>query len=194
MIRSINKNMPRIVSLYLILAFFYFQVFCLIPDNRSDLLASDQPTTCADRLDEAEEFYYDGEFDKTIKIVNQCLLQESLPKEEQVRSYTILARTYLAKVDTIRTKDNIRIILKLEPTYQPTIEQETPKYVSLVEKVRKEQEQLAVIESSTGISSWLLIGAGSVAAVAIIAIVASGGSDDKGTQDTSLPKPPDFPE
>jgi hypothetical protein len=176
------------------LAFFYFQVFCLIPDNRSGLFASDQPTSCEDRLDEAEEFYYDGEFDKTIKIVNQCLLQESLPKEEEVRSYTILARTYLAKEDTIRTKDNIRIILKLEPSYQPTIEQETPKYVDLVADVRKEEDQLAAAEAGTGISSWLLISAGSVAAVAIIAIVASGGSDEEETQNTSLPNPPDFPE
>jgi hypothetical protein len=186
--------MPRIIPLYLILAFFYLQIFCLIPNNKSGLLASDQSTTCADRLDEAEEIYYDGEFDKTIKIVNQCLLQESLPKEEQVRSYTILARTYLAKEDSIKTKENMRIILKIEPSYQPTIEQETPTFVNLVAEVRKEQEQMAVAETSSGISSWLLIGAGSAAAVAIIAIVASGGSDDNGAQNTSLPKPPDFPE
>jgi len=186
--------MPRIITLYLILAFIYLQIFCFIPDKRSGLFASDQPTTCAERLDEAEEFYYDGEFDKTIKIVNQCLLQESLPKKEQVRSYTILARTYLAKEDTIKTKDNIRIILKLEPTYQPTIEQETPGYVNLVTSVRKEEDQLAAAEVGTGISSWLLIGAGSAAAVAIIAILASGGSDDSESQNTSLPKPPDFPD
>jgi hypothetical protein len=186
--------MPRIIPLYVILAFFYLQVFCSIPDSRYSLLASDQPTTCADRLDEAEEFYYDGEFDRTINIVNQCLLQESLPKEEQVRSYTILARTYLAKEDTIKTKDNIQIILKLEPSYQPTIEQETPKYVNFVAEVIKEQDELAAAEVGTGISSWLLIGAGSAAAVAIIAIVASGSSDENGTQETSLPKPPDFPE
>jgi hypothetical protein len=82
----------------------------------------------------------------------------------------------------------------LEPTYRPTIEQETPNYVNLVAEVRKEEDQLAAAEAGAGISSWLLIGAGSAAAVAIIAIVASSGSDDKGTQDTSLPKPPDFPE
>lgn len=191
---SINKNMPRIIPLYMILAFFYLQVICMMPDNRYSLLASDQPTTCADRLDEAEELYYDGEFDKTIQIVNHCLQQESLPKKIQVRSYSILARTYLAKEDTIKTEDNIRIILKLEPSYQPTIEQETPKYVKLVAEVRKEQDQLAAAEAGTGISSWLLIGAGGAAAVAIIAIVASGSSDENGTQETSLPKPPDFPE
>jgi len=194
MLRTFNTNVPKIVPLYLALAFFYLQVFCLIPDIRSDLLASEQPTTCADRLDEAEEFYYDGEFDKTIQIINQCLQQNTLPRNEQVRSYTILARTYLAKEDTIKTKDNIRIILKLDPSYQPTIEQETPKYINLVAGVRKEQDQLAAAATGIAMSPWLWIGAGSAAAVAIIAIVASGGGDNNEPENTSLPKPPDFPE
>jgi len=162
-------------------------------DKKMELYASDE-TSCSERLDQAEELYYDREFDQTIKIVNQCLQQASLLKDDQIRSYTILARTYLAKEDTSLSKDNIRIILKIDPAYQPTIEQETPKYVNLVAKVKKEEDLLAAAEAGIGISSWLLIGAGSAAAVAIIAIVASGGSDDKGTQDTSLPKPPDFPE
>jgi hypothetical protein len=162
-------------------------------DKEMGLIASDK-TNCSESLDQAEELYYDGEFDQTIEIVNQCLQKVSLIKDDQIRSYTILARTYLAKQDTILTKDNIRIILKIDPTYQPTIEQETPKYVNLVAEVRAEQDQLTAAEAGTGISSWLLIGAGSAAAIAIIAIVASGGSDEKEIQNTSLPKPPDFPE
>jgi len=147
-----------------------------------------------ERLNQAEEFYYSGEFGKTIEIVNQCLQNESLAKNEQIRSYTILARTYLAKKDTIRTKDNILIILKLEPSYLPTLEQETPGYIYLVEQVKKEQEQVAVVEESSGINSWLLIGAGSAAAIAIIAITSSGSSSDNAMQNPPLPKPPDFPE
>jgi hypothetical protein len=117
-----------------------------------------------------------------------------LSNEDQLRSYKILARTYLAKDDTILARDNIRIILKLNPAYQPTIEEETPKYVNLVSEVKAEQEQLAASAVTAGISSWWLIGAGGVAAVAIIAIVASGGDDNQGNEDLSLPKPPDFPE
>jgi hypothetical protein len=161
--------------------------------NRSGVYASEKSTTCAERLDQAEELYYDGEFDKTIEIVNQCLLKESLPKNEQVRSYTILARTYLAIKDTNSSRDNIRIILKLEPSYRPTIEQETPAYVNLVTQVKNEEYKTALAETSAGISSWLLIGAVSVAAIAIIAIVTSGGGDEKENPEPSLPKPPDFP-
>ncbi len=193
MIRSFNKNTPNSVTIYLILAFFHLQVIFLIPQGNSVLYASDQ-SGCSDRLDQAEEYYYDGDFDKTIEIVNQCLQEQSISNNDRTRAYTILARTYLAKEDIQTAKENVRIILKLKPEYQPTIEQETPKFVNLVAEVRKEQEQLAATEAASGISSWLLIGAGSVAAVAIIAIVTSGSGDEQGTQNTSLPKPPDFPE
>lgn len=182
----------KLIAGYLIFTLFYLQMFCLISGMSSEVYGANQPT-CADRLDQAEEFYYDGEFDKTIEIVNKCLQDQSLSKIEQIRSYTILARTYLAKGNNQRTKENVQIILRLEPTYQPTIEQETPKYVNLVAEVKREQEQLAVAEDSTGISSWVWIGAGSVAAVAIIAIVASG-NEDASAQEATLPKPPDFPE
>lgn len=194
MLRILNNKIPRTASLYLIVAFLNLQIYCLIPAAEAGLRAGEQPSNCSEQLEEAEEMYYDGEFDKAIQMVNQCLAQSSLPKEEQVRSYTILARTYLAKEDTLLTKENIRIILKLAPDYQPTIEQETPRYVNLVAEVRKEQTQSVVAESDSGIPSWLWIGAGSAAAVAIIAIVASGGSDENGNQDTSLPEPPDFPD
>jgi hypothetical protein len=193
MIRKIEYKIPRLFTLYLIMSFFLLQVIdCMY--GGSFVLHASNPDNCTENLDQAEEHYYNGEFDMTIKIVNQCLQLQSLSNENQIRSYIILARTYLAKDDTILAKDNIRIILKLDPGYQPTIEQETPKYVNFVAKVKEEQDPLNISEAGIGISSWILIGAGSAAAVAIIAIVASGSGDDKGDSNTSLPKPPDFPE
>ena len=193
MMRRIKYRPPRLLISHLILSFLFLQVYTLVAVDKNALIASDE-TSCSEKLDQAEEHYYEGEFEITIKIVNQCLQQQTLSNEDQIRSYKILARTYLAKDDTVLARNNIRIILKLNPAYQPTIEQETPKYVNFVAKVKNEQDQLNISEAGTGISSWILIGAGSAAAVAIIAIVASGGSDDKETQETSLPKPPDFPE
>ena len=191
--KAIKMNTSKGITSYLIFTLLYLQFWCLIPGSPSDLYGVNQ-STCTDRLDKAEEYYYDGEFDQTIEIVNKCLQEPSLSKEEQLRSYTILARTYLAKENIQRAKENLRIILRLDPTYQPTIEQETPKYLNLLAEVRQEQEQLAVIEDSTGISSWILIGAGSVAAVALIAIVASSSGNNAGAEKATLPEPPDFPE
>jgi hypothetical protein len=194
MTKQIKNSLIKILNSYLIVTVLSLQVFSMIPGDKFVLLADDQ-NSCAEKLEKAEEHYYDGEFDQTLQLVNQCLQNQSLPKVEQIRSYTILAKTYLAKNDTVRTKDNVRIILKLDPNYQPTIEEETPRYVALVESVKKEEKHTLLAEESSGISPWWYIGAGGVAAVAIIALVASwnSGSDNQKT-DTSLPDPPDFPE
>jgi hypothetical protein len=193
MIRKLENKTPRLFTVYLIISLFLFHVITSVYGVTPALQAAN-PEDCTEKLDQAEDHYYDGEFEITINLVNQCLKQQSLSNEDQLRSYKILARTYLAKDDTILARDNIRIILKLDPAYQPTIEEETPKYVNLVSEVRAEQEQLAASAVTAGISSWWFIGAGGVAAVAIIAIVASGGDDNQGNEDPSLPKPPDFPE
>jgi hypothetical protein len=93
-------------------------------------------------------------------------------------------------------KENILKILEIESSYQPTIEQETPRYVNLVTEIRKERAQLAASAVETGISTWLLIGAGGVAAAAIIALVTTGGDDNGNTtggQPKPLSEPPPFP-
>ena len=190
---SFIRSTPKLIAVYLVIVLLYLQIFCSAFGIHSECYASDE-ITCGVHLNQAEEFYYDGEFDKAIELVNQCLQNKSLSKIEQKRSYTILARTYLAQNDTIQAKDNIKNILKLDPAYQPTIEQEKPNFIKLVAKIRKEKEQFAANTRSSGLTSWLLIGAGGLAAAVFIAILTSQENGKKRAQDTSLPEPPDFPE
>ena len=179
---------------YLILAFLNMQVFGSLAGNNSFLFA-DNPT-CVQKLDLADEKYYDGNFDNAIDLVNQCLQEPSVTESVRIRAYKILARTYLAMDNIQLAKENILKIIEIESAYQPTIEQETPKYVNLVTEVRKERALITASAVETGISTWLLIGAGSVAAVAIIALVATGGGDNgttNGGQSKPLSEPPPFP-
>ena len=187
------KGTSKLIAIYLIIVLFYLQIFRSASGMHSECYASDE-ISCSVHLNQAEEFYYDGEFDKAIELVNQCLKNKSLSKTELKRSYTILARTYLSQNDTIRAKENIKNVLKLDSSYQPTIEEEKPKFVNLVAEIRQEQEQLADNTRSSGITSWLLIGAGGMAAAVVIAILTSQESSKNRTQDTPLPEPPDFPE
>ena len=191
-----KKNKRRIIILSLIPALLYLQLFCTITGSDSNLYAFDQLSS-GDRLDQAEENYYNGDFDKVIELVNQCLKDESLSIAHRLRAHKILARTFLAKDDLKSTRENIKLILALEPSYQPTIEQETPRYVNLVAEMQAEQAQLALSQKESGWNQWLLIGAGSAAAVALIVLVASGGGDDGAPNDTKnnpLSQPPAFPE
>ena len=190
MIRKFYIN-SSVFAGYLIPALLFLQINILLPET---IHAADQ-INCGDRLDQAEENYYNGDFDKAVIMINKCLQDNTLSATERIRGYKLLAKIYLSRNEISKAKKNIHHILSLDPNYQPTIEEERPNYVELVNQARGEQEQMAVNKADSGISSWVWIGAGGAAAVAIIAIVASGSSGNgNNSQNQTLPNPPDFPD
>lgn len=190
MIRKLNKY-SKILGSYLIPALFFIQTYCLSPNT---IYASDQ-LTCGDRLNQAEESYYNGDFNTAIDLINQCLQVNTISNDNRIQGYKLLAKIYQSQKENDKAKANIYQILLLDPDYQPTIEEERPSFVELVNKARTEFQTTAIAEADSGISKWVWIGAGGAAAVAIIAIITSGsGSSNNQTQPQSLPGPPDFPE
>ena len=143
-------------------------------------------------LEKAQDSYYAADFNKTINLIREFLKNESITKSNRVTAYSLLAKTFVAKNDTSTAKGVIRNILKLEPGFAPTLEQEKPSYVNLVSSVRREEfrpkTQTVIIKS--GKTKWLWIGAGGAAAAIIGAAVLSNSNDSKSK---SLPKPPPFP-
>ena len=158
-------------------------------------LKDDTKKTCQQLLDTAEEYYFEDNMDRAIELVLECLSQPGVKDNLRVRAYTILARIYLVREEPAKTKEMIRKILGLDPSYQPTIEQETPRYVSLVHEVRKTWQPSVEDDTILGLSPWVWVGAGVAATTAIVVIVVSGSSSDtQGPAAKALPKPPDFPE
>ena len=180
----------RFIITYLIPALLYLQII----DINSSLLFAGDDQLCEEKLNQAEEHYYNGEFEKTIELVKQCLMDPSLTKKSKLRAYTILSRTLLAKNEENLAKKAVLKILEFEPNYQPTIEQETPRYVNLVTEVRKEKATQAVVQTKSGISNWILYSAGGVAAAAVIILLVSSSGSEDGKKDGPLPAPPSFPE
>jgi hypothetical protein len=174
------------VVIWLIASLIFTPVFSLKVLN---LQAADQ-TFCANHIKVAEESYYAGDFDRATEFVHLCLREPGISDDYQIKAYTILTRIALAQDDLPKARTYIEIILKIDPKYEPTIEQETPKYVNLVAEIRT-----ALSDDTTdkgGFNKWILVGAGSVATTAIILLVAAkSGEEDKGTED--LPEPPAFP-
>lgn len=191
MIYKIDKY--RIIIIPLLIAFLHLQVMAGVSDADSNDGSADQDT-CARILDVAEDNYFDGNLNRAVELVFQCLSQSSTDIEIKVRAYTILGRIYLVKEEPEKTKGMVKKILEINPSYQPTIEQETPRYVNLVNEVKKTWQPPVPTETAAGISSWVWIGAGTAAAAAIIIIVAGGGKDETSSGAKPLPKPPDYPE
>jgi len=187
MINKKNISQKRLILILLCFSILSLQVLNAVP-----LLIAPDDQDCQEKLDQAEESYYNGDLDPAILLVRQCLEDPSISKDTRVRAYKILARCHLAQDKLDLAKKAISLILQLEPNYQPTLEEESPRFVDLVTEIRAEQAQLRATQESTGTTPWIWIGAGGVAAVAVIVIVAtgSGGEENNNTTNTRQPLSP----
>ncbi len=93
------------------------------------------------RLDQAEESYYNGDLDQAILLARQCSEDKNVSNDIRVRSYKILARSFLIKEDMNSAKNTVLLILRINPEYQATIEEESPRFVKLVNETRVEHAQ-----------------------------------------------------
>jgi tetratricopeptide (TPR) repeat protein len=162
----------------------------LIIPNFNLFAQTDQ--TISGNLEKAENSYYDGEFNETIKLISLCLKQSNITKEQRSFAYVILSRTFIAMEKVEKAKEFINKILDINPDYLPTIEQETPQFVSLVLLIRKDREQGIKTTEDSGISKWIWIGAGSAITAAVIILIASA-DENKEKENKDLPEPPEFP-
>ncbi|GEM_PF-2029349 len=198
MIRFKIKKYHYPLILCFTLSFMLSQMVLPIFLNNFSVFAQDTQT-CVSQLNQAEDDYYNGAFDASIRIIKECLKKATLKKEERIKAYTILARIFMAKNKKEGAKKIIRKILNLDPGYRPTIEQERPAYVNLVAEERKtlrvtaaaSNKKKAVAHKNN--KKWYWYSAGGAAGIAIIAIIAGGQSKHKPGNNSTLPQPPGFP-
>jgi tetratricopeptide (TPR) repeat protein len=195
-------KLGKIKTLYtpwMLYALLYMQIFYGFPPRVFAIDPADDQSNFSALMDQAEELYYAGNLDRSIELVDSCLKNNSPDESERARAYKILIRIYLAKNEAATAKEFVNSILELDPDYQPTIEEETPKFVNLVDEVRTERLNLQLIPvtsaDSSGISPWLWIGAGSAAIITIIAIIsAKPAAETVETAVKPLPEPPAYPQ
>jgi len=179
----------RRVLLLLSFLLLHFQI-----RNAAAISTPGNEQSCKARLDQAEEHYYNGELDKSIILVRQCLETTSLNNDESIRAHKILARCYLVKQEIQSAKQNVRLLLQINPDYQPTIEEESPGFVKLVNEVRVERATIEAAQEKAGITPWIWIGAGGAAAAAVIVLVTTGsGGESNNNSSQPLPAPPPLP-
>jgi tetratricopeptide (TPR) repeat protein len=126
-----NKFLPQ--RILIVLVFFWNQVF--IPLGELNAQTSDQ-SLCQTLLNEAQQEYYNGNFETAIEIIKRCLLEDNITENERFRAYKILAQTYIAKDYSDAAIQVVRKLLEMNPDYAPTIEQEPPQFVNLVAKIK----------------------------------------------------------
>ncbi len=145
------------------------------------------------KLQQAQKFYIKRQFDKTIELVHLYLKNDAPDSQGKLKAYTLLAKTFIAKNEPDTAKELVRKILGINQEYHPTLEQETPSYVNLVESVRAEyQPKVAAIqtEKSSFKINWMWVGSSAATAAVVGAVILSKNNNEKSE---TLPKPPPLP-
>lgn len=138
-----------------------------------------------EKLGKAEELYYEGFFTDAVTIISECLLNENIKEEEQKQAYKLLANISLAQEKEAEAKNNIRKLLTVDPAYAPTIEQETPQFVNLVNEVKAGMEK-----EKPKKRTWLYIGAGATTVAAVVTyFIIKGNSSNGGNGEEPVEQP-----
>jgi len=167
--------------------FLTIQAFIINP-----IYAAFQDGINSELLEKAENYYYDGDFDNAIKSANQFISQAKLSKEDKKNAYILLVHIFLAKSDATSAKKVLESIFNIDPGYTPTLEEETPKYVTFVTEIKKQYMAKKVKPKKQEID-WALWGGAGAGATLLIILLASGGSDNDSSS-PPLSLPPDFPD
>jgi tetratricopeptide (TPR) repeat protein len=119
----------------------------------------------AKTVKEAENKYLLGDFDSSIKLLEESLRSLNFPQDLKKSAYELLAQNYLAKSYLEQAKSAIKKLLELVPTYVPPAD--NPPFVAEVERIRQEIRAKAPVElvakqeeSEWYESPWVWIGGG----------------------------------
>lgn len=157
---------------------------------------------CTAKLKEAEQLFYDGDFDKSIAIIKDCLSKSDFPASNEKSAYELLAQNYLAKSYVSEARTAIKKLLTLVPNYTPP--PDSPDLVAEVAKIKKEMsEEEKPVESVAAKpepadeggfpQTWHYI-AGGILVGGVVALLVLNKSDNTSqSAPTTLPEPPRLP-
>ena len=170
---------------------------------------------CTEQLNQAEQFYNTGRFDDAEKIIENCLANGDMDREQKLRAYRLLGLTYIAKDLEAEARDTVSKLLEMVPNYQTDPVQDPPPFRTLVDEVKQDQDMQTQqqAESEETVTEqpqqgdelenlveqredrkkqkrkWYYIAGGAVLDAAVItAVVLGGGSDG-----AEFPMPPGRP-
>ena len=159
---------------------------------------------CTAKLKEAEQLFYNGDFDKSVAIIKDCLSKSDFPVAKEKDAYELLAQNYLAKSYVSEARTAIKKLLVLVPNYVPPAD--SPDLVAEVAKVKKElseEERPAptpvtktppATQESTFPQTWHWIAGVAVVTGVVLALVLKGSkSETPAPAAEPLPGPPAIP-
>ncbi len=174
----IRKNL-----IYTVLACFLFLQLA------EPLLAVQNENTINQQIKKARNDYYEGKFEQAQQTILSLLKNPDLSKDQQFEALIVLAEIRHALNDEEGARKIIRRILEVKPDYNPSIKEEPPSFVALVqdEQLKRPKAEPSFYKQHKW---WFISGA---AVVGVVGVLLMGGSK-KAQSLKSLPDPPNWPE
>lgn len=189
--------LKKIISIKILVFLLFFQTTYPVLNFDHHLLAQEQKDPNRQKiLDQAQRLYYEGQFTEAVNLVRSCLTDEAISTAERIRAYKILSQVAMARDNDEQAREIIRQIIKLDPEYRPTIDEEPPRFVKMVEEVRQgditPQAKSEVKEAKSGLPSWLYYtAAGAAVLTGTLIYIVNGENGSKKNKPLDLP--PDWP-
>ncbi|MDP2208494.1 MAG: hypothetical protein Q8K98_06940 [Bacteroidota bacterium] len=170
-------------------------IFAFVLPTLAPIMAQTQ-NVCDEKIKQAEQKFYDGLFDDAIALLNSCLKEGGVTKQDRARAHELLAKVYLGKDYQEQAENAIRKLLDLVPSYAPNPDKDTPTYVALVEKVRAQQphekeEPQATDEQKNDKAwyenTWVIVGAGVAVVGVVVAVLLLSKKEEKKQPPTVYP-------
>lgn len=190
--------LKKMISIKILVLFFFSPIIYPMQNVHHQLLAQEKKETDRQKiLDQAQSMYYEGQFTEAVNLVRSCLADEAISRDERIQAYKILSQVAMARDNDVQAREIIRQILKLDPQYKPTIEEEPPRFVKLVEEVRQgditPQATPHVKKAGIGLPSWLYYtAAGAAVVTGSLIYIVNGENGSKKNKPLDLP--PDWPD
>jgi hypothetical protein len=168
-----------------------FLIIMALPGEPLVAALQQESDVYAKKIKEAENKYLNGDFDSSIRILEESLRSLNFPTDLKMPAYELLAQNYLAKSLVTKAESAIRQLLQLVPAYVPS--PENPPFAAEVEKVRQEMASKAPVEPvkqkeevAWYENTWVLVGGGVLVAGGVALLLLTG-DDGNGTV---IPPPP----
>ncbi len=98
-------------------------------------------------LNDADKNYQSGNFEETVNIINKCI-NSGFNDQQKVQGYRLLAKTYLALDNDSIANRSVNELLMINPKFQPDYLTDPPKFIKIIEKIKKLKSSLIVTSVS----------------------------------------------
>jgi outer membrane receptor for ferrienterochelin and colicins len=116
-----------------------YQILCLVAILAIITEISVFATDCSEvSLAEAKKRYQTGNFDEVINLIIPCL-ENGFNQNEKAEAYRLLSLTFIA-IDSVKSaNDAANSLLRINPEYQPDYVYDPPKFISIINSLKENQ-------------------------------------------------------